>query len=216
MTPKEAIAFAKKNNAVAADLKFLDFIGIWQHFTIPMSEFDEALFEAEQGDRARHHQRGGQQLQADRGRSIRRGNRGGGRHGRILSGLARRTMTAVQDARRAAPLTRAAHPRGGRPARSHRAGPAPGSARRGAAARSRLRRGARSPAARTGRRRCAGRRPGPETPAASAPQRQWALACAWCACSPTWWPCAPSIVSLSDTVDAATRSDRIMSFSLRW
>ena len=40
MTPKEAIAFAKKNNAVAADLKFLDFIGIWQHFTIPMSEFD--------------------------------------------------------------------------------------------------------------------------------------------------------------------------------
>jgi len=45
MTPKEAIAFAKKNNAVAADLKFLDFIGIWQHFTIPMSEFDEALFE---------------------------------------------------------------------------------------------------------------------------------------------------------------------------
>jgi glutamine synthetase len=45
MTPKEAVAFAKKHNAVAADLKFLDFIGIWQHFTIPMSEFDEALFE---------------------------------------------------------------------------------------------------------------------------------------------------------------------------
>ena len=45
MTPKEAVAFAKKNNAVAADLKFLDFVGIWQHFTIPMSEFDEALFE---------------------------------------------------------------------------------------------------------------------------------------------------------------------------
>ena len=49
MTPKEAIAFAKKHNAVAADLKFLDFIGIWQHFTIPMSEFDEALFEEGSG-----------------------------------------------------------------------------------------------------------------------------------------------------------------------
>ncbi|MEW6270411.1 MAG: type I glutamate--ammonia ligase [Thermodesulfobacteriota bacterium] len=49
MSPKEAIAFAKKNNAVAADLKFLDFIGIWQHFTIPMSEFDEALFEEGSG-----------------------------------------------------------------------------------------------------------------------------------------------------------------------
>ncbi len=49
MTPKEAIAFAKKNNAVAADLKFLDFLGIWQHFTVPMSEFDEALFEEGSG-----------------------------------------------------------------------------------------------------------------------------------------------------------------------
>ena len=49
MTAKEAIAFAKKNNAVAADLKFLDFVGIWQHFTIPMSEFDEALFEEGSG-----------------------------------------------------------------------------------------------------------------------------------------------------------------------
>ncbi|HZR81309.1 MAG TPA: type I glutamate--ammonia ligase [Candidatus Binatia bacterium] len=45
MTPKEAVAFAKKNEAACADLKFLDFLGIWQHFTIPMSEVDEALFE---------------------------------------------------------------------------------------------------------------------------------------------------------------------------
>ncbi|MEA2624807.1 MAG: glutamine synthetase [Candidatus Binatota bacterium] len=45
MTPKEAIKFTKENKAVCADLKFMDFLGTWQHFTIPMSEFDEALFE---------------------------------------------------------------------------------------------------------------------------------------------------------------------------
>jgi glutamine synthetase len=45
MSPKDAIKFAKENKAVCCDLKFLDFLGIWQHFTIPMSEVDEALFE---------------------------------------------------------------------------------------------------------------------------------------------------------------------------
>ena len=45
MTPKEVIKFANEKKAVCADLKFLDFLGIWQHFTIPMSEVDEALFE---------------------------------------------------------------------------------------------------------------------------------------------------------------------------
>src|SRR5215831_11511856 len=49
MTPKEAVEFAKKNKAVAADFKFLDFVGIWQHFTIPMSEFDEKVFEEGSG-----------------------------------------------------------------------------------------------------------------------------------------------------------------------
>ncbi|MCK4846458.1 MAG: type I glutamate--ammonia ligase [Deltaproteobacteria bacterium] len=45
MTPKEAVNFAKENNARMVDIKFLDFIGTWQHFTIPVSQFDEALFE---------------------------------------------------------------------------------------------------------------------------------------------------------------------------
>ena len=45
MTPKEAVKFAKENKAICVDLKFLDFPGLWQHFTIPMSEFDEAIFE---------------------------------------------------------------------------------------------------------------------------------------------------------------------------
>jgi len=49
MTPKDAVKFAKENKAVAADLKFLDFLGIWQHFTIPMTEYDEKLFEEGSG-----------------------------------------------------------------------------------------------------------------------------------------------------------------------
>jgi glutamine synthetase len=45
MTPKEAVKFAKEKGAVCVDFKFLDFLGLWQHFTIPMSEFDESSFE---------------------------------------------------------------------------------------------------------------------------------------------------------------------------
>ena len=40
MTPKEVIKFAKEKKAVCVDLKFIDFLGIWQHFTIPMSELE--------------------------------------------------------------------------------------------------------------------------------------------------------------------------------
>lgn len=42
---KEALEFAQKNNAVMCDIKFLDLLGTWQHFSIPMSEYDQALFE---------------------------------------------------------------------------------------------------------------------------------------------------------------------------
>jgi glutamine synthetase len=49
MTPKEAVKFAKDQKAVCADLKFMDFLGTWQHFTIPMSEFGEDLFEEGSG-----------------------------------------------------------------------------------------------------------------------------------------------------------------------
>ena len=49
MTPKDAVKFAKENKAVCVDFKFLDFIGTWQHFTIPMSEFDESIFEEGSG-----------------------------------------------------------------------------------------------------------------------------------------------------------------------
>ena len=45
MTPKEAVKFAKDHGARMVDLKFMDFPGLWQHFSIPISAFDEATFE---------------------------------------------------------------------------------------------------------------------------------------------------------------------------
>ncbi|EMS78119.1 MULTISPECIES: type I glutamate--ammonia ligase [Desulfotignum] len=45
MTPKEVIAMAKENNAKVVDIRYMDFIGTWQHFSVPVSEFTEAAFE---------------------------------------------------------------------------------------------------------------------------------------------------------------------------
>jgi len=45
MTPKEALKLAKENNARMVDIKFMDFIGTWQHFAIPVSELNEEIFE---------------------------------------------------------------------------------------------------------------------------------------------------------------------------
>lgn len=45
MTPKEAVDLAKKNNARILDMKFMDLLGTWQHFSVPMSELEEHLFE---------------------------------------------------------------------------------------------------------------------------------------------------------------------------
>ena len=45
MTPKEVFEFAKKNKARVVDLRFMDFPGVWQHFTVPMSELTESSFE---------------------------------------------------------------------------------------------------------------------------------------------------------------------------
>ena len=44
-TAKDAIKLAKEQKAVAVDFKFLDFLGIWQHFSTPMSELEEAVFD---------------------------------------------------------------------------------------------------------------------------------------------------------------------------
>ena len=45
MTPKEVLAFAKKNKAVMLDVRFMDLLGLWQHFSVPVSELDEGVFE---------------------------------------------------------------------------------------------------------------------------------------------------------------------------
>lgn len=45
MTPKDVLEFAKEKGAKVVDIRFLDFPGVWQHFTVPLSEFDETSFE---------------------------------------------------------------------------------------------------------------------------------------------------------------------------
>lgn len=45
MLPKEVIDFAKNNKAEIVDLKFMDLLGTWQHFSVPMSELVEHMFE---------------------------------------------------------------------------------------------------------------------------------------------------------------------------
>lgn len=44
-TPKEVLKFAAENKTAMVDLKFIDFPGIWQHFSVPVSELDESIFE---------------------------------------------------------------------------------------------------------------------------------------------------------------------------
>ena len=48
-TPKDVLKFAKDSKIEAVDLKFLDFLGTWQHFSIPTSELSEDLFEEGSG-----------------------------------------------------------------------------------------------------------------------------------------------------------------------
>jgi glutamine synthetase len=44
-TPREVIEYARENEAVVADLKFLDFPGTWQHFSVPIDSLNEESFE---------------------------------------------------------------------------------------------------------------------------------------------------------------------------
>ena len=45
MTPKDVLEMAKENSARVVDLRFIDFPGLWQHFTVPMGELSESSFE---------------------------------------------------------------------------------------------------------------------------------------------------------------------------
>src|SRR5438445_6285398 len=45
MTPKEVLALIREKEVLAVDLRFMDFPGLWQHFTIPAEALDEGVFE---------------------------------------------------------------------------------------------------------------------------------------------------------------------------
>ena len=49
MTPREVLDFAKKNKVEMVDLKFVDLLGAWQHFSIPTSELSLDLFKEGSG-----------------------------------------------------------------------------------------------------------------------------------------------------------------------
>jgi len=44
-TPQEVISYAKDSGAKILDMKFLDFPGTWQHFSVPISSLTEDVFE---------------------------------------------------------------------------------------------------------------------------------------------------------------------------
>jgi glutamine synthetase len=45
MKPKEVLALCREKDVKAVDLRFMDFPGLWQHFTIPVGKLDEDVFE---------------------------------------------------------------------------------------------------------------------------------------------------------------------------
>jgi glutamine synthetase len=45
VTPKEVLALCREKNVKAVDLRFMDFPGLWQHFTIPVDKLEEDVFE---------------------------------------------------------------------------------------------------------------------------------------------------------------------------
>src|SRR2546427_10829623 len=45
MTPKEVVEFARQKGARIVDLRFIDLPGLWQHFSITMSEMKEDIFD---------------------------------------------------------------------------------------------------------------------------------------------------------------------------
>ena len=45
ISPKDVISLAKKEGVQIVDLRFVDLPGTWQHFSIPIEELSEGLFE---------------------------------------------------------------------------------------------------------------------------------------------------------------------------
>jgi len=46
VTPKEVLALCREKDVKAVDLRFMDFPGLWQHTTVPVTELTEDSFEA--------------------------------------------------------------------------------------------------------------------------------------------------------------------------
>ncbi|MFH1102583.1 MAG: type I glutamate--ammonia ligase [Pseudomonadota bacterium] len=45
MTPKDVLEMAKKKQAKVLDLRFMDFPGLWQHFSVPIGQLEESSFD---------------------------------------------------------------------------------------------------------------------------------------------------------------------------
>jgi len=45
VTPKEVLALCREKDVKAVDFRFMDFPGLWQHFTIPVDQLEEDTFE---------------------------------------------------------------------------------------------------------------------------------------------------------------------------
>ena len=45
MTPKEVLAQIRQREVTTVDLRFMDFPGVWQHFSIPADAVTEETFE---------------------------------------------------------------------------------------------------------------------------------------------------------------------------
>jgi len=45
-TPKDVVAYIKEEGIEVVDLRFMDFPGLWQHFSVPAREVDEDTFDA--------------------------------------------------------------------------------------------------------------------------------------------------------------------------
>ncbi len=45
MTPEQVLAFAKENGVKVVDIRFMDFPGIWQHFSVPICELETSSFD---------------------------------------------------------------------------------------------------------------------------------------------------------------------------
>ena len=57
MTPKEVLALCREKNVKAVDLRFMDFPGLWQHFTIPVNQLERRRLRGRVGIRRLQHPR---------------------------------------------------------------------------------------------------------------------------------------------------------------